>query len=277
MVVDESQTFSEVKNSLISRIGIFSAAIPLASLLVSVFYDWGFFLSIGISFAEAPTTIEDHLRSGLVWLPEMSLIILANLLLEMSTRRIERGMTEEEIIASAPDPQRTKKSRARPFHFSVVVAILGIIFWLLIGGPFAWYLFLGGAIMWFVISGWIFGHPLVYQRHSAWFRSIFHWAPPTLFFFFCMGFFSTQPIMFYETTHKLHIENAVDDTRSMNVSILRHFEKYLLVRNQGEITWIRADNVRAIEQIIEAPFFAGIVCYYRESWCPWPQLAQPAE
>ena len=261
----------DIKDSLASRIGMLSAAVTGSSLIASAFYDWGFFFSIGIGFAEAPTTIADHLRSWLVWLPKVALTILAILLVEMSTRRIERGMTEDEIVALAPDPKKTEKSRTRPFRFLVVVAILGVIVWLIIGGPTTYIPLASGIILWFVISGWIFSHPIVNQRHSTWFQSIFHWGPPVLAFFFYMGFSSAQSAMSNSgTTHKLHIAN--------NAVILRHFEEYLLVRNRDEtIMWIRTDSVRAIEQTVERSPFPGIACYLQESWCLGSRIAKPAE
>lgn len=267
------------QSSLTSRVGAISAAATGASLIVSAFYDWGFFFSLGISFAEAPTTIDDHLRSWLVWLPKVSLIILGPLLVEMLTRRVEKGMTEEEIVASAPDPQRTEKSRERPLYFLVVVAVIGIISWLLFGGPLMHSAFWGGVILWFAISYWIFSHPLVSQRHPKWFHSIFYWIPPILALSFYFGFSSTNSIMKYdfEATHKLQLENVAADVRLMNVSILRHFERYLLARNQDGIMWVKTDKVRVIQQTTEIPFFAGIVCYYRESSCPWLQAIKPAE
>ena len=51
------------------RIGWFSGVIGSLSVIVSFVYDWGFFAALGISFADAPTTISDHIRSWLVRLP----------------------------------------------------------------------------------------------------------------------------------------------------------------------------------------------------------------
>ena len=39
------------------------------SILISVTYDWGFFFSLGLSYARSPTTIVDHVQSWLYWLP----------------------------------------------------------------------------------------------------------------------------------------------------------------------------------------------------------------
>ena len=263
---------------MIGRIGILSAVIPPITLLASAFYDWGFLFSIGISFAEAPTTIADHFRSWLVWLPEVTLSIFIILLLEMSTRRIEKGMTEKEIVESTPNPEKTKKMREKPFRLIPYIAILGIIVWLFFGGHIAPVIFLS-IILWFVISNWILSHPVINQRHSMWFKYVFYWGPPTLALFFYVGSLSAQYTLSDSgTSHKLHIKNAVADIQPMTATIIRYFEKYLLVRNQdGTIMWIQTDNVHTIEQITEAPFFEGVICYYRQSWCPWSQPAKSVE
>lgn len=35
----------------------------------SIFYDWGYLYGLGLSFREVPTTITDHVRSAIFWLP----------------------------------------------------------------------------------------------------------------------------------------------------------------------------------------------------------------
>lgn len=40
------------------------------SLFLSIVYDMGYFEQVGLSFADMPTTISDHVRSALLWVPQ---------------------------------------------------------------------------------------------------------------------------------------------------------------------------------------------------------------
>ena len=90
-----SDIHSELRlEKLPALISVFAAFI----LGLSVVYDYGFFYILGTGFSEMPTTISDHLRSSLTWIPETIIVILAVVAIEMFNRRIEQGKTEEEII-----------------------------------------------------------------------------------------------------------------------------------------------------------------------------------
>ena len=97
-----SDIHSELRlEKLPALISVFAAFI----LGLSVVYDYGFFYILGTGFSEMPTTISDHLRSSLTWIPETIIVILAVVAIEMFNRRIEQGKTEEEIIQSSKEPK----------------------------------------------------------------------------------------------------------------------------------------------------------------------------
>jgi len=61
------------------------------SLVASVIYDWGYLLALGTGFAVVPTSLVDHARSALLWLPPSGLGLAIGLVMELATRRIEGG------------------------------------------------------------------------------------------------------------------------------------------------------------------------------------------
>jgi hypothetical protein len=65
------------------------------SVLVSIIYDWGFYHALGLSFTEVPTTLADHARSSLEWLPLISSVIFAVIVWDLidvgCLQRFERG------------------------------------------------------------------------------------------------------------------------------------------------------------------------------------------
>ena len=97
------------KRSLLERLVAVSALATSFALALSFTYDWGFFSALGISFASAPTSISDHLRTGLLWASRLVPAVLLTLVLDLLTRRIDHGLTEEEIVEASPDPERARK------------------------------------------------------------------------------------------------------------------------------------------------------------------------
>ena len=84
------------------HLGAVFALAASVSVIVSFVYDWGFFSTLGIGFAQAPTAISDHLRSWLIWLPLVITPVLILLAHELLMSRLERGLTDEEIVESLP-------------------------------------------------------------------------------------------------------------------------------------------------------------------------------
>lgn len=60
-------------------------------LALSVFYDYNFLHALGLEFADVPTTVTDHLRTAIIWIPRtilmLCLILLSAILLKMYTVR----------------------------------------------------------------------------------------------------------------------------------------------------------------------------------------------
>jgi hypothetical protein len=59
---------------LTERIPLLISVIYGATVLASISFDYGYFLSLDINFSTAPTSISDHLRNSLIWIPNAAAI-----------------------------------------------------------------------------------------------------------------------------------------------------------------------------------------------------------
>ena len=82
-----------------------SGVLAACALILSIIYDWGFFFALNIGFIDIPTSIGDHIRSALIWLPKTLFSFFIVFAIEFINQRIERGLTEEEIILSSKKPK----------------------------------------------------------------------------------------------------------------------------------------------------------------------------
>ncbi|NJO35949.1 MAG: hypothetical protein HC869_25610 [Rhodospirillales bacterium] len=90
-------------------IGVTSAATLLGllvslSVAASICFDWGFLHALDLGFADVPSSIADHARSALLWLPVAALAVLWNFAYRLVASRVEDGLTEAEILASSSNP-----------------------------------------------------------------------------------------------------------------------------------------------------------------------------
>jgi len=249
-------------------IGKMSAVVASFGLIVSVLYDWGFLFALNLSFADAPTTISDHVRSWLVWLPKIATVIPFFLAFELLTRRIEHGMTEDEINKSSPNPERTEKFRKSPVYAIGWVGVVALILWVLLGGVFADGAFLGLIVIWLLFTRWVFNHPVVRERHSAPFRFFVRWGTLVMVSLFFFGFTSARSASSSALLpHRLHMSGGVEEAH-----ILRSFEKWLLIQDKAKkILWVRSDEVRRIEGPAAEPPFRGLVCLLSDKLCLPPE------
>ena len=247
------------------RIGLLGGTIASLSMIVSVFYDWGFFTALGISFADAPTTISDHIQSWLMWLPIVAPPAVFWLGIELLTRRIERGMTEDEITESSPSPVWMRRFRDSPYFFMGAMGPILVALWVFWGEIFFEGLFFGLSICWFLLIGWVFRHPIVRARHSHLFRWSVYWLPPVMIGIFFLGSRSVESD-FSSKEYKINVR-SISSTK--NVEILRAFERWMLVRDEhNAIVWIPMDDIGRMELVQTPRPFRGLACIFSKNWCP---------
>lgn len=141
-------------------LGLASALI----LALSITYDYGFLVWLGLSYSEVPSTLSDHLRSSLIWLPSAVVGFFFIMTIELFNRRIEQGMTEEEIISSSSTPGFTAWFRDSPKYpiyafafFAPITPFLDIDF------PLQAWMF-AVIILWFIFHRFLFNHPRIIER-----------------------------------------------------------------------------------------------------------------
>lgn len=194
-------------------------------LCLSVVYDFGYFSYLGFSFAEAPTTIADHIRSSLLWLPTTALIIFGVFVFELVNRRVEQGMTEEELIESSPTPRFTKWFRDSPKYLIIALALsVPVSRYFGIKLPLqAWQFSL--IIIWFIAHNWFFSHPRILERSSTQFFLLSRWVPAVAIFVAFQGVVAAE-LSIGVNAKQYKIEFS---SKKLEVFLLRTFDEYLLV------------------------------------------------
>ena len=75
---------------------------------------------------------------------------------ELFIRRLEHGMTEDEIIEASPSPEQTARARNRPYKVIAAMGPISILLWVFLGEGFFEGFLVGLAISWVAFMGWVF-------------------------------------------------------------------------------------------------------------------------
>jgi len=164
------------------------------SLVVSVAYDWGFFLALGTNFAQAPTTLSDHLSSWLVWATRYAPVAVAYVTHLM--------MNFDRQVRAAPKDDDGDDEVPSRLHliFKCMRWTFPVLFlsWLLFGipkNPWGWMALSWCGLVW----AWLTDprnlpeEVMIASARSA-VRSISFplllvtWVPATFFVFFAFGY-----------------------------------------------------------------------------------------
>jgi len=237
-------------NKILETLAKATGVLAAVALILSIIYDWGFYFALDVGFTDVPTSIGDHIRSGLIWLPKTLFGLLIVLAIEFVNQRIERGLTEEEIIQSSKKPERLRKFRQGPVVLFRILAPVLVTGFLLIGDFYRGILPIALVVCWAMFSEWANNAPLIKMRRSETAQRLFHWLPMVFLFVFFLGYNNASDLASNKAPHfKLVLSNG---NQAIEVNVLRHVEKGTLViqpktKRLSLISWAEVSNLETLE------------------------------
>jgi len=191
---------------------------------------------LGVPFAEAPTSLSDHIKSALIWVPPAAATCFIFIAIEILTQRIERGMTEEEIIVTAPRPRLTYYVRKSPGY----LFLAGSIFCVgakLYGFPVPLVLLITSInVLWIIASSKLFTPPRLKDKYPTIFRNTFRLIPVVVLSVWYLGYSGAESSVANNYTARCLFLTGVNE-KSFPVIPLRSFDKVMLVWHQKSKTY----------------------------------------
>jgi hypothetical protein len=116
-------------------------ALAAGSFVLSVSYDIGYFVRLGINPGVVPTTLADHTRSALLWLPFVAVVLLVSGLADL----LEERTPIPEWAASHPTQYSALVVLTAPLHAVIFI-------WIVLSDGFGLALFLNpGKLSFFLV------------------------------------------------------------------------------------------------------------------------------
>lgn len=230
---------NELKEQLELAGKVVALAIPL-SFVLSVGYDYGYLSAVGLSFETLPSTISDHLRTALVWMPITLLIALGVLghvfVAALRRKNDESGATKDE------------KGLRRANRILAVAAALGFV------AVAVSYVFGGEAPS---ISGYVLGaltvpattnYITLHSRLSANLRSVAMAGALAVSAFLVVTTFGALSATYFNALGQPTRVQLKSEVRELAGRGVRYFERGVLLTNwpTREAVFIPWDQVEAI-------------------------------
>lgn len=235
------------ESSYIENIPTLIAAFSALILVLSVTYDYGFLFFLGISFSEVPTSLSDHVRSSLDWVPYMFVGVFIAFILELFFRRVEKGMTEDEIINTSSTPRFTAWFRELPMYFIIAFAIfIPIAHIFKIKLPLETWMF-STIIWWFILHNFFFGHYRIIERTTKLFYFSSLWVPAAILYMVFSGAISAENV----TKGNVYTFNVQGE--EYDYVLVRSYDKYFMVWNPDtdHLEFLSASSVHSFRSIPE--------------------------
>ena len=211
----------------------FLSLISAGVLTLSVAYDFGYLLRFGVSFSQAPTTLSDHIRSSLVWVPGALFVVFILFAIRWSFRRQGSG----EAVKKMPGPPKylyLAMFSVPAIHFFVTPAPL---------------------LLWTVpVSvGWYFLHERIFRNlemHAKVAQKLYlpvFAIPPILMIVAAWGYHKASFLTTSADNEHVFTINGKD----REFVLARHFEKYFLVwdKDKSRVEFISTASVSAFHPV----------------------------
>lgn len=254
------------------------------SLTLSVTYDWGYLLELGLTFQVVSTSISDHARSAVIWLPAMAATSFFGVVfwwwLETTERKKEpQALTSDQLIEESQLVRQDETSEKTPVVLSgekfdvedvsrprpsgiVLVICLSVLAILLFGDRF------NGAHAFLFISVWMaLALNLPIPLHlSGMTKVAIRWLIFVLPLFPLLTFFAGKNdarTALIAPTSKVNVTLRGSSTpRLINLKLLRTFERVTIFSDSaGKVGLLRSDDIQEIQAIGEpVPFQDGVLC-----------------
>ena len=226
------------------------------TLIGSVVYDWAYFYALELSFSDIPTTIADHMRSALNWIPNAVFVVGIIICIELFLTRFEQGMTEEQLISTSSHPKFTAWFRKSPAIPIIIMAVLIPVLYILFGHSFSSGLGFSSIILWFLFSSWVNSHPRIMEKRSMELRFAIKWLPPVLIWIASMGY-TAGSVSWYPDVNPIrftvYLKNASDPVQ---LRAVRLFEKGVLFKSTPDlpVVFVKWEDVIKIEKSTTKPW-----------------------
>jgi len=238
-------------------IPVLLGAVSGLSLFLSIIFDMGYFETIGLHFADIPTSISDHVRSALLWVPQAALATVVYIVFSLMSSTF--GDLLRLSGTNSDGKPGTAFTSLKIWVNRAVIVVAFLVFWfdLLTGGRLGRY---GAVASTVVLTYIVFG--LVSRISSS--------RPHSPAKRLALFLLPVVTVLVYNTGVSRAIEErdaprkatiTVEGPRELNLTIYRYLDRGVLAGNgQGKLFFYRWEDVKSLTATFQPPTHKNWLC-----------------
>lgn len=240
-------------------------AVSGLSLFLSIVFDMGYFDTVGLRFADIPTTISDHVRSALLWIPQAVAAAFAYALLTILQWRFGDLMRLRSPNSDENQPPALTSLRLWVNRGVIGAAFLVIWVDLLTGGQFGKYAAVASTV---VISYIVFdsvSRSDLAKRHSTAKLLALCSFPVITIFVYNVGV--SRAIEERDEPRKATL--TFEGPKEVNLTVYRYLDRGVLAGNgQGIVLFYRWEDIKLLTAAFQTPERTNWLCKAIDVTCP---------
>lgn len=240
---------------------------------LSVVFDWGYLTALELTFSEVPTSLSDHTRSAILWLPLAAslfpLAIVASLFsAQIDAKDVREAKSRGEDI-SAYVTNDAKSARWVLAIFSVIAFLL----WLAFGYRARSFLVMAALAVWVLVVVRATPHDYLGIRLSMLFRFSLVVLPIIPFSLYVAGYNSGREGISPDQQFGTINVRGSGGQYQLKANVVRLFEKtaIVIVENHN-ILLLKPDDIIQVEKAKSISINRGVLCDYWRISCPASNL-----
>lgn len=223
----------------------------------SVVYDWGYLSGLGLNFREVPTSLTDHLRSAIIWLPQGIFFVALATIGGFFIARHDNALPMDKS-------SHEKKEKLENF-LALVSATICVGSWILLGDRF---LAMGafGVGQFFMVLMFVVTKGASRKR-----RTVF--LVTGMLFFAACGLFGLGNISASSTLQTKEMDSLLikkgESVETIRGIVLRRFDQCVIFMNEKRIlSVLKPEDLVQVTTRIESRSNKGALCKYLDRSCP---------
>lgn len=245
------------------------ALIATLCIALSVVFDWGYLTALELTFSEVPTSLSDHTRSAVLWLPLVAsvfpLAIVASLIFDqIDAKDVSEAKSRGEDISAY------LKTEAKNAGWSLAIfSVISFLLWLAFGYRARTFLVMGALAVWVLVVVRAMPHDYLGIRLSMFFRFSLVVLPIIPFSLYVAGYNSgREGISPDQQFGTINVRDSGNQYQ-IKANVVRLFEKTAIVIDENrKVLLLKPDDIVQVEKAKPISINKGVLCDYWRISCP---------
>lgn len=245
------------------------ALIATLCVALSVVFDWGYLTALELTFSEVPTSLSDHTRSAVLWLPLVvsvfPLAIVASLFsAQLDAKDMREAKSKGEDIATY-----IKNDAKNARWLLAIFSIIGVLLWLAFGYRARSFLVMAALAVWVLVVVRATPHDYLGIRLSMFFRFSLVVLPIIPFGLYMAGYNSGREGISPDQQFGTITVRGSGNQYQLKANVVRIFEKTaIVVDGNRKALLLKPDDIVQVEKAKPISINKGVLCDYWRISCP---------